>query len=84
MPILSQFYGIIIKMYFQKSEHNPPHFHVSYGGREAEYDILSNQFIVGKMPPRVAGLVTEWATIHQDELLRIWVTQRFHRITPLS
>lgn len=27
MPILSNFYGISIKMYFQQSEHNPPHIH---------------------------------------------------------
>ena len=27
MPVLSQFYGIIIRMYFLQSEHNPPHIH---------------------------------------------------------
>lgn len=31
MPILSNFYGIIIKMYFRESEHNPPHIHAIYG-----------------------------------------------------
>lgn len=31
MPILSRFYGIIIKMYFQQSEHNPLHIHAIYG-----------------------------------------------------
>ena len=31
MPVISRFYGIIIKMYFQQSEHNPPHFHALYG-----------------------------------------------------
>jgi len=31
MPTISSFYGITIKMYFQQSEHNPPHFHVIYG-----------------------------------------------------
>ncbi|WP_302272727.1 DUF4160 domain-containing protein [Brachyspira aalborgi] len=30
MPIISRFYGIIIKMYFQQKEHNPPHFHAIY------------------------------------------------------
>ena len=28
MPVLSRFYGIIIRMYFQQAEHNPPHIHV--------------------------------------------------------
>ena len=31
MPILSKFYGISIKMYFQQSENNPPHIHAIYG-----------------------------------------------------
>ena len=31
MPVISRFYGIIIKMYFQQKEHNPPHFHAIYG-----------------------------------------------------
>ena len=31
MPVLSRFYGIVIRMYFQQSEHNPPHFHAIYG-----------------------------------------------------
>lgn len=31
MPTISKFYGMIVKMYFQQSEHNPPHFHVVYG-----------------------------------------------------
>ena len=30
MPEISRFYGIVIKMYFQKSEHNPPHIHAFY------------------------------------------------------
>ena len=30
MPIISRFYGLIIKMYFQQSEHQPPHIHVAY------------------------------------------------------
>jgi len=31
MPVISRFYGLVIKIYFQQSEHNPPHFHVMYG-----------------------------------------------------
>ena len=31
MPVIARFYGLIIKMYFQQVEHNPPHFHVIYG-----------------------------------------------------
>jgi hypothetical protein len=31
MPELCRFYGIVIKMFFRKREHNPPHFHAIYG-----------------------------------------------------
>lgn len=31
MPIIAKFYGLVIKMYFRQSEHNPPHFHAFYG-----------------------------------------------------
>ena len=27
MPVIARFYGIVIKIYFRESEHNPPHFH---------------------------------------------------------
>ena len=30
MPILSRFNGIVIRMYFQQAEHNPPHIHAIY------------------------------------------------------
>lgn len=30
MPVISRFYGITIKMYFQNKEHNPPHLHAIY------------------------------------------------------
>lgn len=31
MPFITKFYGVTIKMYFRKSEHNPPHIHAIYG-----------------------------------------------------
>lgn len=31
MPVISKFYGIVIKMYFRQKEHNPPHIHAFYG-----------------------------------------------------
>ena len=30
MPTISMFYGIIIRMYYAPSEHNPPHIHAYY------------------------------------------------------
>jgi len=33
MPIISMFYGIIIRMYYaDNKQHHVPHIHVEYGG----------------------------------------------------
>lgn len=40
MPVLSMFYGIIIRMYFD--DHNPPHFHAEYQGYKAQFDMDGN------------------------------------------
>ena len=84
MPVISNFYGIIIKMYFQQLEHNPPHIHALYGEYIGVIDIQTKELLEGDLPPRALKLVQEWLTIHQDELLEIWNTQNFKKITPLN
>lgn len=84
MPTISRFYGIIIKMYFQQSEHNPPHFHVVYGENIAEIEISSGKILEGFLPVRAKSLVSEWLDLHKDELLTIWNTQEFFEIEPLE
>jgi hypothetical protein len=37
----------------------------------------------GYLPARVRGLVEEWAELHQEELLKMWLLQDFHKIEPL-
>ncbi len=70
MPEVSRFYGIVIRMYF--GDHNPPHFHAAYSGSEALININTLAVIAGRLPPRAMGLVAEWATVHQEELLAAW------------
>ena len=70
MPEISRFYGIVIKMFFD--DHNPPHFHSLYGEYEVLIDINTFAVFAGHLPPRALGLVIEWATLHQDELLSNW------------
>lgn len=84
MPTLSQFYGIIIKMYFQRMEHNPPHFHAIYGEHEAEFDIRTGQLLEGHLPAKPLRLVQKWLIIHRQELLIIWESQEFQKIKPLE
>ena len=57
-------------MYFD--EHNPPHFHANYGEYNAVISIKDFLVLEGKLPSRVLGLVIEWASLHQPELLKDW------------
>lgn len=54
MPVLSRFYGIIIRMYFQQAEHNPPHIHALYGEDMAAIDIQTGEVLEGHLPPKGA------------------------------
>lgn len=83
MPIISRFNGMIIKMYFQQSEHNPPHFHVIYGEYTSSIDIRTLEMLEGDLPKRELALVTEWAKQNQTALLEIWNTQKFQAIPPM-
>ena len=85
MPEICRFLGIIITMYYQ--EHNPPHFHVRYNEYRAVV-YIENLSIEGKLPPKALGLVMEWASQHQKELLEDWQLslqkQKLKTISPLE
>ena len=85
MPEISRFLGIVITMYF--NDHNPPHFHVRYENFRALVGIDPLELREGELPPRVLGLVIEWAEIHQTELRGNWTTLAekgiFNKIDPL-
>jgi hypothetical protein len=70
VPVISQFYGILIRMFF--NDHQPAHFHAVY----AEYELLVgiSPIIVldGQAPNRVRSMVLEWTALHQLELLSNW------------
>ena len=53
MPQISQFYGIVIAMFF--NDHVPPHFHAYYGGDEATINIETGEIIDGQLPRRHCG-----------------------------
>lgn len=56
MPVLSRFYGII-RMYFQQSEHNPPHIHAFYGEDMAAVNIHTGEILEGYLPPKALSMV---------------------------
>ena len=74
-------------MYFEAVEHNPPHFHAYHGEYEAVFSIDDLEMLKGHLPPRVRGLVIEWADLHHKELKRNWVLlkdDKFNKIKPLA
>lgn len=82
MPVISEFYGISIRIYYK--EHNPPHIHVSYGEYTSEIRIDNLEVLEGNLPKRALKLATEWITIHQKELIEMWTTKDFRNIEPLT
>ena len=67
-------------MYY--NDHQPPHFHVRYGEQKAIFSIESLTVLRGGLTPRALGLVVEWASRHQEELVDEW--ERARRQEPLK
>jgi hypothetical protein len=83
MPEISRFFGIIIAMYYD--DHNPPHFHIRYGQQKAIFSIENMKLLEGNISPRTLGMVTEWAALHQKELLEDWeLAQKHAPLKPIS
>ena len=84
MPTLARFYGIVIRMYFLGSEHNPPHVHAIYGEDTAAFDIRTGEMIEGGMSRRAEAMVREWIAMNRHDLLEMWETQEFKKLDPLD
>lgn len=85
MPIISEFYGIKILMYW--NEHLPPHFHAEYGKHKILVDIQKGTVIKGVFPFKQLKLVLAWAELHNNELMKNWENAKNHnefiKINPL-
>jgi hypothetical protein len=83
LPEVSRFFGILILMYY--NDHPPPHFHARYAGHKAVIGIDSLTLLEERLPPRALGLVMEWASQHQAELLEDWKRARMQEpLIPIS
>ncbi|HTL56075.1 MAG TPA: DUF4160 domain-containing protein [Candidatus Limnocylindrales bacterium] len=70
MPVLSKFYGIVIRMLFVREF--TAHFYAYYDKSELMIGVAPVRIIQGEAPARVRQLVLEWATQHQYDLLTAW------------
>jgi hypothetical protein len=82
MPVISRFYGILIKMYF--NDHLPPHFHAIYGEYNGLFDLRTLEMLEGDLPNRAIKLIVEWAEIYKKELMEMWETQEFRMLEGLK
>ena len=88
MPIISDFYGIIIRMYFKDNEkHKLPHLHANYNEYTAIFDLNGN-IIDGKIPNSQKKIVQAWIEIHNSELNNLWDLlvegKKGFKITPIK
>ncbi len=86
MPLICEFFGIKIYMYWD--EHMPPHFHAEYDGLKALISIKEAVVLKGSLPSRQLKFVLAWCELHYDELMENWVSAmehgEIHRIKPLN
>ncbi|WP_206811097.1 DUF4160 domain-containing protein [Paradesulfitobacterium ferrireducens] len=87
MPVLSIFYGIIVRMYKESSgRHNRPHIHAEYSGNEIAIS-LDGEILEGFLPSNKLKLLEAWMVIHNDDLEANWKLlsngEQFFRIDPL-
>ncbi len=73
MPILSMFYGIVVRMYFfDDKQHHAPHVHAECAGDEAVFAILTGEILAGNLASGKTRLVQAWIEIHRNELMDDW------------
>ena len=73
MPIISMFYGIIIRLYLLDNKHHHlPHIHARYCEYEASIAIEDGEILSGDLPRKQLRLVQAWIELRRDELLADW------------
>ena len=73
MPILSMFYGIVIRMYFyDDKQHHMPHVHAECSGEQAVFGVANGDVLAGSLPSGKVRLVQAWIEIHREELMADW------------
>ncbi|WP_448578036.1 DUF4160 domain-containing protein [Thermaurantiacus sp.] len=80
MPIISIFFGIVIRMYHD--DHPPPHIHASYQGFEAFIRLSDGEIIAGTLPKKAGRIVRQWVQDHEEALHANW--QRGVNLLPME
>ncbi len=86
MPVISSFFGILVRMFYR--EHGVPHFHAEHQGQQATFT-FDGELLAGTLRSRTARrLIKEWALSHRAELEANWkridAGEALERIAPLD
>jgi hypothetical protein len=86
MPVISTFFGIVVRMFYQ--EHGVPHFHAEYQGQQATFT-FDGEVLAGSISSRTAlRLIKEWSLANRAQLDANWLKARcgetLERIPPLD
>jgi len=86
VPIISTFFGIVIRMFYR--EHEPAHFHAEYQGQQGTFDLAGVPLSGGIRSRTARRLIQQWATLHRSELESNWRRMKggeaLERIEPLE
>jgi hypothetical protein len=86
MPVISTFFGIVVRMFF--GDHPPPHFHAEYQGEKATFTFDGHPIAGNISSKRARKLIREWALLHEFELMVNWKNieqgRPLNRIEPLD
>lgn len=90
MPVLSMFFGIIVRMYREQGgKHIMPHIHAEYSGEEVVV-ALDGTVLEGEknFPRNKLKMLEVWMDIHHEDLEANWKLlsngEQFFRIDPLK
>ena len=82
MPEISRFFGIVASIQYR--DHEPAHFHATYGDYEISVGIQDGA-VDGWFPKRALRLVQEWRRLHSDALLENWqLARERRRVKPIA
>lgn len=88
MPVISMFYGIIVRMYKEVGgKHNMPHVHAEYAGEEIVITI-DGEILEGSIAKNKLKLLEAWMEIHKEDLEANWKLlsngEQYYKIEPLK
>lgn len=73
MPEISRFFGIIIRMFYEREgRHHRPHFHAYVQDDSAVVALDPIEILESSLSVRQERLVLAWAELHEAELLQNW------------